>query len=83
MKVRCDTCSGTGEVMYSCCTGEIISDDMDLCPVCFDHMGEGDCEDCEGTGLVGDTKELTPVAPGVQAKAENYADQEKERTGVR
>jgi len=76
-KVKCDTCNGTGEVIYSCCTGEIVSDDIALCPVCYENLGEEYCEDCKGTGKVEEGTELSDTISGVQSRAENYGDQKK------
>lgn len=49
MKERCETCNGTGVVYYSCCTQEPVDPDIAMCPVCKEHLGEEDCEDCKET----------------------------------
>lgn len=48
----CERCDGEGEGMFSCCTGYKINSDWARCPQCLENLGEGDCYDCEGTGLV-------------------------------
>lgn len=48
----CPECDGTGEMMYSCCTDEPVDSDYALCPVCREHLGESDCNTCEGKGKV-------------------------------
>jgi len=45
----CPDCDGKGECIVSCCTGEIIKGDYDLCPECFEHCGLDTCELCNGT----------------------------------
>ncbi len=50
MKIKCDSCNGTGQAYVSCCTQEIVEEDIAMCPVCFEHLGEEDCPDCDGTG---------------------------------
>lgn len=53
-KVKCEECSGTGTVCYSCCGDDIKGNDFDNCPTCFEHcsLEEETCESCEGTGLI-------------------------------
>ena len=47
---NCESCSGTGKAVFSCCTGDtlkgIYSDYM-MCPICKEHLAEEDCPDCE------------------------------------
>ena len=45
-----------------------------MCPTCYEHLGEEDCEDCNGTGKVKPGTELTPTISGLQARGENYMD---------
>lgn len=55
--VACDECDGKGVGVYSCCTGERITGlaaDYMMCPICKEHLGEDDCEACDGTGYVVD-----------------------------
>lgn len=56
-KVICPECDGAKVRVYSCCTGEHIEDEMMLCPECHEHLGEEDCETCDGTGWVEETSE--------------------------
>jgi len=53
MKEVCEDCNGTGQAVYSCCTGDIIYSDLMMCPHCKEHLGEEDCYTCNGTGEVG------------------------------
>lgn len=79
-KVKCTTCNGSGEAMISCCTGNVVSDDIEMCPVCFEHLGMEDCPDCDGTGSVDETKtEFADKTEGLQAKAERLHDSIQDR----
>lgn len=71
----CETCNGKGEAFFSCCTGEVVTDDYQMCPECREHLGEEKCPDCDGTGKVDDDfDEFTPAGPDLQARAEDYYD---------
>lgn len=75
---ECDTCGGKGEAVFSCCTGEVVSDDLMICPNCYEHLGEEECQDCEGNGYVPeDQTEFADQAPSLQAQAEAYQDAKK------
>lgn len=50
----CPTCNGSGEAVYSCCTGEPVDNDFMICPVCHEHLGEEQCQECKGTGRIPD-----------------------------
>ena len=51
---------------------------MMICPNCYEHLGEEECQDCEGNGYVPeDQTEFTNQAPSLQAKAEAYQDAKK------
>lgn len=74
-KIQCEDCNGTGECAYSCCTGQIISDDIMMCPYCHEHLGTEPCESCNGTGMVDeDFEDFREKGPSLQAKAEMRAD---------
>ena len=76
--VECETCEGKGEACFSCCTGELVTDDIQMCPRCHEHLGESTCEDCGGTGKVPeDKKDFIDHAPSLQRAAEAYADAKK------
>jgi len=51
-KIECERCDGEGEGMFSCCTGDKIDSDWARCPTCLESLGEEECGDCEGLGLV-------------------------------
>tara|TARA_R110001606_G_scaffold376890_1_gene535714 strand:+ start:1026 stop:1307 length:282 start_codon:yes stop_codon:yes gene_type:complete len=54
---ECPTCEGEGERMFSCCTGELIQDhEFGICPDCLECLGEEECSDCEGTGMMSDSQ---------------------------
>lgn len=57
--IECPECGGQGEVMYSCCTGEIITNDYGLCPVCKEHLGEEPCYTCKGEKFIKEGEEIT------------------------
>lgn len=66
------------EVMISCCTEEVIEDDIDLCPKCKEHMGLEPCPDCDGTGVVLiDEKDFAVKRHGLQHEAEMIYEQMK------
>lgn len=51
-KIKCESCNGRGWGVWSCCTGEPVDRDIMMCPKCYEHLGEEDCYDCDGTGYV-------------------------------
>lgn len=73
-KCKCDTCNGTGQAITSCCTGDVLSEDMPMCPKCHEWCGEMECPDCEGTGEVEEGTELSNVIDLI-AQAENRYDE--------
>jgi len=76
--IECETCNGKGEAVFSCCSGEVVDDDMMMCPTCHEHLGEEECQDCEGTGKVSEDKDdFTEKAPSMQAAAEAYGEARK------
>lgn len=77
IKIQCPTCDGKGEAVISCCTGEVIRDDYQMCPECHEHLGEDTCPDCEGSGKVEEDQSLTPVGPDLQLQAEARAEAQK------
>jgi len=50
--MTCPTCGGSGECFISCCTGEVVNNDLQMCPVCHEHLGEEECPSCHGSGVV-------------------------------
>lgn len=50
--VLCPECHGAKELMYSCCSGDIIDEDFPMCPDCKEHLGLEPCHICEGKGTV-------------------------------
>lgn len=78
--IECPTCNGEKEVMISCCTQEIIHDDIDRCPECYEGLGDEECPECEGTGEVPEDHEQEyEVSSGLQAQGERLHDQMQER----
>lgn len=75
----CETCNGRKQVFISCCTQEIVDDDIAMCPTCHEHLGEEDCPDCDGTGKAIPNRELTEKVSGLGSRAENYSDLIRER----
>ena len=76
--IDCPTCDGKGEAAFSCCTGEVVSDDILMCPDCLEHLGEEKCTDCNGTGKIPeDQEDLTGHAPSLQLAAEYNHNQER------
>ena len=73
---ECETCNGKGVAMFSCCTGEVVHSDIDLCPTCYEHLGEEDCEDCCGTGI-STGNESGCIAEDIMLKAEVYYEENK------
>lgn len=76
-KILCETCDGKREAVFSCCTGDTITDDYMICPVCKEHLGEEECIDCQGIGYV-DNDKLFNQTIDMQAKAELLSDINKE-----
>lgn len=74
----CPTCGGSGECITSCCTGEIITDDFQMCPECHEHCGEGECPDCEGSGKVPLEQEEFSPTYDAQLKADLQQEINKE-----
>ncbi len=53
---ECPICIGKGEALFSCCTGELLEMDTDICPKCHEHAGESTCQECKGTGEVSEER---------------------------
>lgn len=51
-KQQCEVCNGKGEAMFSCCTGDRVDEDYGRCPTCKEGLGDEECVECDGTGLV-------------------------------
>jgi len=49
---ECPACYGKGEGYFSCCTGDMVSEDIAMCPECYEHLGEEECGLCDGTGVI-------------------------------
>jgi len=79
MKVKCNECNGTGEAVYSCCTGQVITGDILMCPDCHEHLGEEPCQACDGTGEVEeeDFQEVPKI--DLLLRAEYHADNQQDR----
>ncbi len=78
----CPTCNGEKEVMISCCTQEVIHDDLDFCPECKEHMGLEECPDCKGIGMIipgTDQEDFHETATGMNEAAIRLADEQQER----
>ena len=76
-KQQCRVCNGQGEAMFSCCTGERVDEDYGRCPSCKEGLGESECKECEGTGLVAlGTKQNTHIVDPI-GQAETYCEAER------
>jgi len=49
-KETCFLCNGKGQVMLSCCTGDLVDEDIARCPKCKENVAEDTCPECNGTG---------------------------------
>jgi hypothetical protein len=49
---ECPECEGAKYLFYSCCTGDQVTNDYQLCPQCCEHLGEEDCNTCAGKGYI-------------------------------
>lgn len=75
---ECETCNGKGEVMLSCCTGEVVEDDIAMCPKCHEHLGDETCPDCDGEGHVPEEKgDFAEKTYGLGFRAEALRDSMK------
>jgi len=75
---ECETCEGAGEATFSCCSGEVVHDDIKMCHECYEHLGESECHDCDGKGYTPEDKtEFTDSAPSLQLAAEAYHESQK------
>lgn len=45
---ECPECNGKGVAVYSCCTGDVIVGDIEMCPKCHEWLGEEECILCDG-----------------------------------
>ena len=68
----CPSCNGTGKAVYSCCTGEIVTGDILICPKCKEHLGEEVCQQCGGTGEDNGEEAPDKVDPQLQLERQNY-----------
>lgn len=71
MKTTCNTCNGEGEAVFSCCGGDVITDDLMMCPTCHEHLGLEECPDCGGTGEIDEEDQTDPIKIDMQLKAES------------
>lgn len=77
---KCPTCYGSSQVVISCCSGDIIDDDLMMCPECHEHLGEETCPDCEGKGYVPQEKTtFSYKSYGLNTIAELKRDQLKDQ----
>lgn len=51
-RIVCPECDGKKELVYSCCTGEPVDNDLMMCPQCMEHLGEEPCNTCSGAGWI-------------------------------
>jgi len=51
-KIECPTCEGMGQVNMSCCSYNLHTKEIKICPACDEHCGEDSepCEQCDGLG---------------------------------
>jgi hypothetical protein len=77
-KQQCEACSGQGEAIWSCCTGDRVDEDYSRCPSCGEGLGEEECQECDGTGLVSlNTPQETPTILDPIGQAEAWADRDR------
>ena len=70
---KCPTCRGKNQVMISCCTGQVIEDELGFCPDCKENMGLEECPDCQGIGKVpGSKKGFSDKRYGLNSQAEYF-----------
>tara|TARA_Y100000310_G_scaffold345581_1_gene466886 strand:- start:1873 stop:2034 length:162 start_codon:yes stop_codon:yes gene_type:complete len=46
----CEACDGKGYGYWSCCNQNPVDEDVPMCPVCHEQVGEEECTECEGKG---------------------------------
>jgi hypothetical protein len=51
-KEECPACYGKKVGYFSCCTGNMVDEDIAMCPSCYEHLGEDECGLCDGTGVI-------------------------------
>jgi len=51
-KEECPACYGKKVGYFSCCTGDMVDEDIAMCPRCYEHLGEEECNLCDGTGVI-------------------------------
>ena len=49
---ECPACYGKKVGYFSCCTGDMVNEDIAMCPSCYEHLGEDDCSLCDGRGTI-------------------------------
>ena len=49
---ECPACYGKKVGYFSCCTGDMVDEDTVMCPDCYEHLGEEECNLCDGTGVI-------------------------------
>lgn len=79
MLVKCDECNGTGKAYYSCCSGEVITGDIPMCPECMEHLGEEECELCGGKGEIEEENNQTTPKVDLIMRAEFANDLKQDR----
>lgn len=79
MLVECNECRGIGEACYSCCTGEVITGDILMCPDCHEHLGYEQCQGCGGVGKIEEEDNLPIHKVDLLLRAEYASDAKQDR----
>lgn len=49
---NCTDCEGTGYSLLSNCCGAEFDSDYMMCSDCLEHLGDNECTECNGQGVI-------------------------------